>query len=39
MNMYHARVLQFPCHSPMHGNAQQGGHYDKGDVFQVFQGS
>ena len=25
MNMYHARVLQFPCHPPMHGNARKEG--------------
>lgn len=24
MNMYHARVLQFPCYQPMHGNALGG---------------
>lgn len=38
MNMYHARVLQFPCHSPMHGNALKEGAMVKGIFFKNYHG-
>lgn len=38
MNMYHARVLQFPCHPPMHGNALKEGIMVKGTFFRSFRG-
>lgn len=38
MNMYHARVLQFPCYQPMHGNANKEGIMIKGTFFQNYRG-